>query len=41
MWLGLRTKRPRAARQALFVTVPISLVMLVLWVGAVYTRIPG
>jgi len=41
VWLGLRTKRPRAARQALFVTLPISLVMLVLWVGAVYTRIPG
>ena len=41
VWLGLRTKRPRAARQALFVTVPISLVMLVLWVGAVYSRITG
>jgi hypothetical protein len=41
VWLGLRTKRPRAARQALLVTVPISLGLLVLWMGAVYTRIPG
>ncbi len=41
VWLGLRTKRPRAARQALFVTLPISLVLLVLWMGTVYSRVNG
>jgi hypothetical protein len=41
VWLGLRAKRPRAARQALLVTVPISIALLVLWAGAFYTRLLG
>jgi hypothetical protein len=41
VWLGLRTKRPRAAKQALFVTLPISIVLLVLWMGAVYSGVSG
>jgi hypothetical protein len=41
VWIGLRTKRPRAARQALFVTVPISIVTGLVWFGVFYSRLLG
>lgn len=33
MWLGFRERRPRAARQCLVVTVPVTVVLVVAWVA--------
>jgi hypothetical protein len=38
-WIGLRTERPRAAAQALRITLPIAFALGALWVGMVGMRL--
>ena len=36
LWFGLRPNRPAAARQALVLTLPVALALLLLWIGLLH-----
>jgi len=41
VWWGLSAKRPRAAHQALRITVPVMIVFSAIWIGLIATRLFG